>query len=81
MEQQPLLDRHREQLERGSGVAPDVIRERSYRSVLGTAELAGLGFSPAQRRTPGLLLPVWCPDGSNGLQVFRPDVPRQKHGG
>src|SRR4051794_23186761 len=71
-----LFDEHRAQLERGSGLAPEVIAERGYRSVLGTKALAHLGFSAAQRRTPGLLVPVWGPDGSNGLYQFRPDAPR-----
>ncbi|MDA8216195.1 MAG: DUF3854 domain-containing protein, partial [Dehalococcoidales bacterium] len=71
-----LLTRHYRALVDGSGIAPDVVRERGYRSALGRKELADLGFSPAQRRTPALLVPVWAPDGSNGLFQARPDGPR-----
>jgi hypothetical protein len=35
-----------------------------------------LGFSPTQRRVPGLLLPLWTTDGHNSLYVYRPDNPR-----
>ncbi len=71
-----FLQRHYDALRRGSGITDDVIRERGYRSILGKQELADLGFSPAQRRPPGLLLPVWTPDGQNPLYVYRPDLPR-----
>ena len=71
-----LLPHHLDQLTRGSGLASEVIRERGYRSATSTAELKRLGFSPAQCRPDGLLLPVWTPDGGNGLYCYRPDVPR-----
>jgi hypothetical protein len=76
-----LLQRHYDALRRGSGITDDVIRERAYRSALGEQELADLGFSPAQRRPPGLLLPVWTPDGQNPLALFRPDLPRRDRRG
>ena len=38
--------------------------------------MQSLGFAPAQCRAPGLLLPLWTPDGSNGHYVYRPDNPR-----
>jgi hypothetical protein len=62
-------------LARESGIAEDVIAARGYRSVTDTAELRELGFSGSQCRA-GLLLPVWCTDGSNGFHVLRPDNPR-----
>jgi hypothetical protein len=71
-----LLVRHFAALHEGSGIAVDVIRERQARSVLGSNDLKELGFSPAQRRAPGLLLPVHPPDGSVGPTCFRPDIPR-----
>ena len=72
-----LLQSHLDMLTKESGVALDVIRERGYRSVLGKAELRASHFLPRQCRTPGLLLPVCPPDGSNGLYCYRPDSPRQ----
>jgi hypothetical protein len=71
-----LLLRHFEVLHRGSGLSVAVIRERGYRSTLSRKDLAALGFNGAQCRAPGLVLPVWSPDGGNGLHTFRPDVPR-----
>jgi len=71
-----LLQRHFDMLHRESGLSVAVIRERGYRSALGTKELSALGFGAAQRRPPGLVLPVWSPDGANELHSYRPDVPR-----
>lgn len=72
-----LLERHYDMLVHGSGIAPDVLRERGYRSILSKAELQRLGFTPRQRRIPGLLLPICPPDGSGGLACYRPDIPRE----
>lgn len=47
-----LLAHHLVQLNRGSAISIDVIKERGYRSVLGKKELANLGFSKAQYRIP-----------------------------
>src|SRR5439155_1756313 len=60
------------------GISDAVIRARGYRTITHAAELEPMGFSPAQRLVPGLLLPIWTVDGSNGLYVYRPDTPRQK---
>jgi hypothetical protein len=71
-----LLDRHLAHLRDGSGIDPEVIAERGARSIENPAELVRAGFGSQQRRVPGLLLPVWSPDGSNGLYQYRPDSPR-----
>ena len=71
-----ILPHHQAQLEKASGLPAAVIRERGYRSVSSADDLARLGFTPPQRRVPGLLVPVWGPDGRNGLYQFRPDEPR-----
>jgi hypothetical protein len=76
-----LLLRHFEVLRLGSGLDVAVIRERGYRSVLGRTELEALRFGKAQRRPPGLLLPVYSPDGAIALHSYRPDVPRVDHRG
>jgi Domain of unknown function (DUF3854) len=63
----------------GSGILPEVIDERGYRSVLppeGYAILKPHKFTREQANLPGLLLPVWTTDRSNGLMVYRPDTPR-----
>ena len=81
-----LLPQHREQLTRGSGIAPEVITARGYRSISppeGYGQLKALGFSPAQaRNVPGLLLPLWAPDGGGkpAVYIYRPDTPRQVSG-
>ena len=71
-----LLQSHLEQLDVKSGIAIDVIKERGYESVLGRKRLLELGFSKAQCRTPGILMPIWSPTGQNTNYQFRPDTPR-----
>lgn len=70
-----LLKNHLEHL-RASAISVDVIRERGYESVLGKKRLAALGFSRAQQRTPGILIPLHAPDGSPAGYQYRPDRPR-----
>ena len=76
----PLLSTtHRRMLINESGIADEVIRERSYRSLDGAngfQELKALGFSTAQAKLrPGLLLPLHSTDGRQPLTVYRPDQP------
>lgn len=71
-----LLESHLSQLRDGSGISLEVILERGYRSILGKAELERLGFSGAQRRTPGILIPLWGVDGKQVGYQYRPDSPR-----
>src|SRR5215212_10212345 len=75
-QQRPLLDHHRCLLEEDSGIAPDVIAERGYWSATTKAELAALGFTPAQQRVPALVLPKYTTAGLNGAHEIRPDTPR-----
>ncbi len=75
-----LSDSHRQMLCEESCIKPEIIRERGYRTVTDVKELAKLGFAPKQRRIPGLLIPVFAPDGSLVLHQYRPDSPRQKEG-
>ncbi|MFC2073195.1 DUF3854 domain-containing protein, partial [Chloroflexota bacterium] len=77
-----LLSNHFRYLNEGSGISVDMIRERGYRSLLGKSELEKLGFSPSQRHTPGILIPLWGVDG-NGIvsYQFRPDSPRLNNKG
>jgi len=71
-----LLTEHFRHLNEGSGISADVIRERGYRSLLGKSELEKLGFTPAQQRSPGVLIPLWSVDGKEAGYQFRPDHPR-----
>jgi len=63
-------------LEIESAISAEVIQARGYRTVTDKKELAALGFSKSQQLAPGLLLPVFAPDGTNGLYQFRPNAPR-----
>ncbi|MFH1491163.1 MAG: DUF3854 domain-containing protein, partial [Pseudomonadota bacterium] len=53
-----------------------MIRERGYRSVLGKTPLKESGFSKSQQRAPGILIPLYAPDGSPAASLYRPDTPR-----
>jgi hypothetical protein len=69
---------HHAKLLRDSAIADDVAATRGYVSVNGetSARLKELGFSRAQRSTPGLLIPVHGVDGSIKTHQYRPDTPR-----
>lgn len=68
---------HYRVLSEGSGITDEVIELRPYKTVTEPKELLALGFSRIQaNNVPGLLLPVNCTDGTNGLAVYRPDLPR-----
>ncbi|MCJ7807814.1 MAG: hypothetical protein MUP73_03730, partial [Dehalococcoidia bacterium] len=70
-----LLQRHLHHLQ-ASGITEEAIRERGYESVLGKKRLNELGFSRTQQRVPGLLIPLYPPDGSPPVYQYRPDHPR-----
>jgi hypothetical protein len=71
-----LSDRHLRMLLDESGISMAVITARGYRTITDAAELVALGFGPAQRRVPGLLLPLHTTDGQLGPAIYRPDNPR-----
>lgn len=71
-----LEPHHLEMLVQGSGIDPEVVAERGYRTIRWADDLTRLTFARPQRRTPGLLLPVRTPDDSHDLAVYRPDNPR-----
>lgn len=70
-----LAPHHRQMLEQESGITPEVIAARGYRTVT-LAEALHYGFSNRQARA-GLLLPVHTTDGQTPLYVLRPDQPRE----
>ncbi len=59
-----------------SAISLEVITGRGYESVLSHKRLADLGFSRAQCRIPGVLMPIWGVDGSIVSYQYRPDSPR-----
>lgn len=71
-----LLQYHLEHL-KASNISIDVIRERRYKSVLGKTPLREAGFSKAQQRAPGILIPIHGVDGSIIGYQYRPDHPRK----
>lgn len=73
---QRLCDTHLVMLRAESGISDAVILARGYRTIQDTKDPALADFAPAQRRAPGLLLPLWSTDGQNPLNVYRPDIPR-----
>jgi hypothetical protein len=75
-----LSETHKRMLVDESGVNPDTIEARGYRTIERKAELKRLGFSDAQCNVPGLLLPIWSPSGEKVSHQFRPDEPRAKNG-
>jgi len=76
-----LSPEHRRVLEDESAIAPEVIAERGYRTIVSPADLLDLGFATSQRRVPGLLLPLHPTNGGEPpLCVFRPDRPRELRG-
>lgn len=75
-----IADNHRKTLIRESHIARNVVRRRGYRTVRKKAELEQLGFSRAQRKVPGLLIPLYGPSGEIVLYQYRPDEPRIREG-
>ncbi len=71
-----LMSDHFRHLHEGSGLSVEVIRERGYKSVQSKAQLKDLGFATAQRRAPGMLVPLWGVDGQPVGCQYRPDDPR-----
>ncbi len=71
---------HKKMLIEESGIAPDVVETRGYRTVEKKAELKRLGFSEVQCGVPGLLIPIKSPAGEIVLYQYRPDSPRIKDG-
>ena len=59
-----------------AGISLEVIRERGYRTIDVAKRLEEFGFSKAQRRVPGILIPLHAPDGSPAGWQYRPDDPR-----
>lgn len=71
----PLLDHHQRHLG-ASGISYLVAEARGYDSVEDPRRLRELGFSVAQARVPGILMPLWGVTGQRTGWSYRPDAPR-----
>jgi replicative DNA helicase len=72
---------HRRQLVEESGLAPQVILDRGYRTVKTKAELKRLGFSRTQQLAPALVIPMYGLTGDPVTHQIRPDNPRKGRDG
>lgn len=79
LEDTTLAERHLRELRDESAISLEVIAERNYRTETDPRELVRLGFAEWQA-LPGLLIPLYGPDGSNGRYALKPDRPRVRDG-
>jgi hypothetical protein len=73
-----LFPQHQKLL-RASAISPEVARQRNYQSVDTKTRLESIDIPKAHRLVPGLLLPVYGPESTNGEAAtwqYRPDHPR-----
>jgi len=70
-----LSDSHRRMLFEESGIDPAVAKERGYYTARRRSEVPG-AFKDYQRK-PGLVLPMFSPDGQTVGHQLRPDKPRK----
>jgi hypothetical protein len=75
-----LKEHHERMLVEESCISPEVVQARGYCTLTKKAELKRLGFSENQCNTPGLLIPIYSPQGAIVNYQFRPDKPRIKNG-
>jgi predicted P-loop ATPase len=61
----------------GSGISPEVVIARGYRTIRDKSVLASLGFQVWQSRVPALLIPLRNREGRVISVQIRPDRPRQ----
>ena len=73
-----LSRNHRRMLLEESGIDPDIVTERGYRTTRSRAEL--IEFKTYQRRA-GLVIPIFSPDGITRSAQLRPDRPRKDRKG
>ncbi|MCZ6799194.1 MAG: hypothetical protein O7F12_01770, partial [Nitrospirae bacterium] len=75
-----ITDHHRDMLSNESGIQPEVIESRGYRTVTKKFHLKELGFQDTQCCVPALLIPIHGVHGRIALYQSRPDTPRIKEG-
>ncbi len=70
-----IAERHRKELEAGSAISPDTIRERGYVSVEDVEDLPDM-FADYQH-SPGLLIPIRDTTGQIATHQLKADKPRR----
>jgi hypothetical protein len=70
------LDPQHEKLMVESAIAPEIARERGYRTESTRTGIKRLGFSDSQARTPALVIPLFDVHGECAGYQVRPDQPR-----
>src|SRR5918993_546137 len=75
-----LSANHERMLFEESGIEPEVVKARGYRTVRRKVELEELGFGRTQRNVPALLIPVYSPRGEISTYQVRPDEPMIRDG-
>ena len=78
MTERTLAKTHLTMLREESAISSEVIAQRGYFTAQRKAALAELGFSPAQQRTPALVIPVHSVTGGVAFHQARPDYPRRR---
>jgi hypothetical protein len=58
-----------------SSISPEIVAKRGYETIRSRTKL--LDFKKYQRRAPGLLIPLFSPDGETTSCQLRPDEPRK----
>jgi hypothetical protein len=71
-----LAPHHLAMLRDESGLSDEVIAARGCHTVYDAEDLIASGFTPAQCRVPGLIIPLHAPNGTQPYSVYRPDHPR-----
>ena len=75
-----LSDSHWQMLIKESGIQPEIVAARGYRTVTKKSQLKDLGFKDCQCCVSALVIPVYSPFGELALYQARPDTPRIKEG-
>ncbi|AFS54631.1 MAG: VapE family protein [Nitrospiraceae bacterium] len=75
------LDSDHAKMLAGSGISPEVIVERGYRTITDKSVLESLGFEAWQARVPALLVPIRDREGHVVSVQIRPDRPRLNKSG
>ncbi len=75
-----LAPHHWDMLAKESGILPNLIQSRGYRTITKKSYVKNLGFKDAQCLVPALLIPIYNLQGKIALYQARPDSPRIKEG-
>ncbi|QVL30284.1 DUF3854 domain-containing protein [Telmatocola sphagniphila] len=70
-----LLPHHQAKLQ-NSGLSPEAISARGYKTLSTKVEVERLSFSRSQATAPALQIPIWNAEGLRTVNQIRPDTPR-----